>query len=113
MASAFSISCVSRPPFKPSVVVAEYAAILPEYGITTVYGDAYAKEWVIEAFALHGIRYVRYHLTKNEIYLNALPKINSRLFRLLDITRFQRDARSRARHHARRTRLDHAPRSHA
>ena len=75
-------------PFRPSVVVADYAAILRDYGINTVFGDAYAKEWVIEAFALHGIRYVRYHLTKNEIYLNALPKINSRLFRLLDITRF-------------------------
>jgi hypothetical protein len=78
----------ARPPFKPSVVVEEYAAILREYGIRTVYGDAYAKEWVIEAFARHEIKYVRYHLTKSDIYLNALPKINSRQFRLLDITRF-------------------------
>jgi hypothetical protein len=76
-----------RAPFKPSVVVEEFAAILLDYGITTVYGDNYAKEWPIEAFAQHGIKYVRYHLTKNDIYLAALPKINSRQFRLLDHAR--------------------------
>ena len=84
----------ARAPFKPSVVVEEFAAILRDYGITTVYGDNYAKEWPIEAFALHGIKYVRYDKFKNEIYLTALPLINSRQVRLLDITRYDQSRRS-------------------
>jgi hypothetical protein len=76
-----------KAPFKPSVVVEEFAAILRDYGITTVYGDNYAKEWPIEAFAQHGIKYTRYDKTKNDIYLAALPLINSRQVRLLDNTR--------------------------
>jgi hypothetical protein len=74
----------ARAPFKPSVVVEEFAATLRDYGITTVYGDNYAKEWPIEQFARHGIKYVRYDKFKNDIYLAALPLINSRQVRLLD-----------------------------
>jgi hypothetical protein len=76
-----------RPPFKPSVVVQEFAAILRDYGISTVDGDNYAKEWPIEQFAQHGIKYVRYDKFKNDIYLAALPLINSRQVRLLDHAR--------------------------
>jgi hypothetical protein len=76
-----------KAPFKPSVVVEEFADVLHDYGIRTVYGDNYAKEWPIEQFAQHGIKYVRYDKFKTDIYLNALPKINSRQFRLLDHTR--------------------------
>ena len=54
------------------------------YGITTVYGDNFAKEWPIEAFAKISIKFVRYEKFKNDIYLAALPLINSRQVRLLD-----------------------------
>jgi hypothetical protein len=74
----------ARPPFKRYVVVEEFAADLRNYGITTVYGDNFAKEWPIEAFAKYGIKYVRYEKFKNDIYLAALPLINSRQVRLLD-----------------------------
>lgn len=34
----------TKPPFSPSSVVAEYAALLKSYGVTTVHGDRYATE---------------------------------------------------------------------
>jgi hypothetical protein len=46
-----------RPPLSPEAVTAEIAAVLKEYGVTTVRGDRYAGEWPRERFRVHGIHY--------------------------------------------------------
>jgi len=46
-----------KPPFNPSSVVTEYAGLLVQYRCSTVIGDRYAGQWVVESFAQHGIRY--------------------------------------------------------
>lgn len=62
-----------RPPFDPSAVVAEFAALLKTYGCHNVVGDRYAGQWVVEAFSKEGIGYMHSERSKSEIYLEALP----------------------------------------
>lgn len=53
------IDCVrgTKPPFDPQEVVKSYAALLKDYGITEVTGDAYSEAWVETAFQDQGIAY--------------------------------------------------------
>ncbi|MEQ1951362.1 hypothetical protein [Mesorhizobium sp. CN2-181] len=74
----------ARPPFRPGEVVAKFVKVLREYGISVVHGDSYGAEWVRDAFARHGITYVRSPLTRSDLYLNFLPILNSRAVQLLD-----------------------------
>jgi hypothetical protein len=46
-----------KPPFSPADVVAEFAAVLASYNVTTVKGDRYAGEWPVERFREYGITY--------------------------------------------------------
>jgi hypothetical protein len=73
-----------RPPFQPSQVVAEFAALLHAYGITMVEGDRYAGAWPAEQFAKHRVSYHPANLDKSSVYINALPLLNSARVRLLD-----------------------------
>jgi hypothetical protein len=73
-----------RPPFQPSQVVEEYAALLQSYGIVSVEGDRYAGAWPSEQFAKHGVSYHPADFDKSSIYLNTLPLLNSARVRLLD-----------------------------
>jgi len=61
----------------PAAVVEEYAALLRQYGITTVTGDKYAGQWVFDEFRRRGINYRFSPLHKTEIYSTALSAINS------------------------------------
>ncbi len=61
------------PPFDPSVVVQDFAAVLRTYRCSSVTGDRYAGEWVRTAFERAGITYWHSDLSKSEIYLEALP----------------------------------------
>jgi hypothetical protein len=74
-----------KPPFSPEGVVAEFATLLKNYRISSVEGDGYAAEWVVSQFRNCGIWYNRSEKSKSEIYLEALPAINSHGFRLLDL----------------------------
>src|SRR2546430_10165361 len=47
-----------RPPFSPDDVVAEFATLVGQYGITAVRGDRYAGEWPRERVRAHGVTYV-------------------------------------------------------
>lgn len=76
-----------KPPFAPADVVAEFAAVLKAYRITTVFGDRYAAQWVSDAFKANGIRYSPAEKTRSEIYLEALPQLMGNTFVLLDNTR--------------------------
>lgn len=72
------------PPFDPSVVVKEFAQVLRSYRCTSVTGDRYAGQWVVEAFARHGITYWHSDLSKSEVYLEALPLFTTGAVDLLD-----------------------------
>jgi hypothetical protein len=76
-----------RSPFSPDAVVAEFAAALKSYGVTKVQADHYAGQWVVEAFAKHGITCEQTAQPKSEIYLNVLPLLNSGRVELLDHAR--------------------------
>ena len=62
-----------RPPFDPREVVAEYAALLKEFGLSSVTGDRYSAEWVASAFEEHGVTYEPAEKSKSDLYLEALP----------------------------------------
>ncbi|MBX3307718.1 MAG: terminase family protein, partial [Nitrospira sp.] len=72
------------PPFDPSVVVKEFANVLRSYRCSSVTGDRYAGQWVVEAFARHGITYWHSDLSKSEVYLEALPLFTTQAVDLLD-----------------------------
>ena len=66
-----------RAPFNPDAVTEEFAEILKSYRLTTVCGDKYAAQWVIERFRAHGITYIPSTKTKSDIYLEFLALVNS------------------------------------
>jgi hypothetical protein len=72
------------PPFSPQSVVAEFCALLKQYGIGFVTGDRYAGMWPREQFASHGISYRVADLTASDVYIAFLPLLNSRRVELLD-----------------------------
>ena len=61
------------PPFDPQEVVAEYAALLKDYRISTIACDNYSAAWVETAFSKAGIRYSRSKQNKSALYLECLP----------------------------------------
>lgn len=73
-----------RPPFNPESAVAEFASLCRSYRVSSIEGDRYAGEWVAAAFRNKGIHYGHTTKSRSEIYLDALPEINSHSFRLLD-----------------------------
>jgi hypothetical protein len=73
-----------RPPFDPSVVVADHAALLKRYNIRRVTGDSYAAEWPRERYREHGIQYEVCEHTRNDLYLILLPELNGKKVALLD-----------------------------
>ena len=73
-----------RPPFDPSEVVAEIAALCRRYGISTVHGDRYAGMWPQSVFAKHGIVYEASPQGKSDLYRSFLPLLMSRRVRLVD-----------------------------
>lgn len=73
-----------RPPFSPASAVAELSAVLKSYGLTQVSGDAYAGVWPKDEFSKHDISYLTSERNKNQIYVEALPLLNSQRVRFLD-----------------------------
>jgi hypothetical protein len=104
-----------RPPFAPSEVVKEFAATLADYGITKIKGDHYAGEWPREQFKKRGgITYEPCPDAKSDLYLNALPKLNSGQVELLDHPKLINQLCGLERRTARsgRDSIDHAPGGH-
>jgi hypothetical protein len=73
-----------KPPFSPDAVVAEFAALLKAYGLSTVWGDRYAGVWPRERFAVHGINYQIPGKSASDLYTEFLPILNSRRAELPD-----------------------------
>jgi len=60
-------------PFNPAEITKQYCELCKVYGITTVVGDHYGKEWVQSEWRKHGVDYVQSDLTASELYLEAQP----------------------------------------
>jgi hypothetical protein len=100
-----------KPPFDPSVVVAEFAGTLKTYKINRVIGDRYAGLWPVEQFRKFGIRYEQSAKPKSDLYRDLLPLINSRRVELLDHPRMinQFCALERRTSRAGKDSIDHPP----
>ena len=107
------LDCVRerRAKFSPDEVVKEFSAVLKSYGITRVSGDRYAAEWPVERFRVHGISYDPSPMTKSELYLAALPLVNSGRCELLELPRLasQLIALERRTSRGGRDSVDHSP----
>ena len=75
---------VKRPPFNPSEVVTEFAALIKSFGLSDVTGDRYSGEWCASAFEKEGITYKNSDLAKSEIYGEFLPLVMQGRVELLD-----------------------------
>jgi hypothetical protein len=62
-----------RGPFDPVELTKEYAALCREYELTSVTGDRYALEWVVNAWEREGLRFEHSEKVKSELYLETLP----------------------------------------
>ena len=95
-----------RPPFSPSAVVDDFAALLQRYRISKVVGEHYGGELVKEPFRRHGISYEVCNQPKSDLFRDMLPLLNSshitspRHDRLIALSRAGRDS------------IDHAPGGH-
>jgi hypothetical protein len=110
------LDCIGerKAPFSPEAVVAEFAAVLKSYRISTIRGDRYAGEWPRERFKVHGVEYRVADMNRSEIYLAFLPMLNSGRADLLDnprmVTQFVGLERRTSR--AGKDTVDHSPGAH-
>jgi hypothetical protein len=88
----------TRGAFDPHEVTKEYAALLRDYRIGKVIGDAYAAEWVAGAWRETGIEYFKSSLPKSAIYLECVPLFTRGLVGLPDHPRLVRELRLLERH---------------
>jgi hypothetical protein len=102
------------PPFGPERVIKEFATVLTSCGIRQVHGDRYGGEFPREQFQKRGIRYVPSEKPKSDLYLEALPLLNSGRVELLDHQRLIGQVCALERRTARsgRDSVDHPPGSH-
>jgi hypothetical protein len=80
------LACVREwtPPFSPTGVVQEAAELLTKYGVMSLQCDRWGAEFVVEAFAKHGVRAEQSAKPKSDIYRELLAIVNSRRCELLD-----------------------------
>ncbi len=76
-----------RPPFDPETVVADFAATLRRFALSTVQTDNYAAEWVVSSFRRAGITVRLSDRTTSQLYAELLPLITGDRLRLLDTPR--------------------------
>lgn len=103
-----------RPPFSPTAVAEEFAAVLKSYGITKIVGDKYAGLWPVEVFGKLSITYEQSAAPKSDLFRDLLPLINSQRIRLLDNAKLVAQLVGLERRTARggRDSIDHARGSH-
>jgi hypothetical protein len=102
------------PPFNPSGVIAESAALSKAYGLHVTTGDRYAPGFVLEGFRTQGVAYAPSAQDRSALYLELLPLLNAGRVRLLDQPDLLRELRSleRRRGTAGRDRINHMPGQH-
>lgn len=75
---------IERPPFNPTEAVKKFCETLASYNISSVTGDRYSGEWVVEAFRKYDITYENADRNKSELYLEFLPLVMTGSVELLD-----------------------------
>jgi hypothetical protein len=103
-----------RAPFSPEAAVADFAAVLKSYRLTTATGDKYAALWPKEQFSRYGITYKPEAEPKSILYSSLLAAINSKRVDLLDNARLVGQLCGLERRTGRggRDSIDHAPGAH-
>jgi hypothetical protein len=76
-------------PFNPRHAVKKFAAVLKEYGVTQVSGDAYAGETFRGDFQEAGIAYLPCGVPKSDLYEQLEPMLNAGEVELLDVPTMQ------------------------
>lgn len=101
-------------PFDPESATDEFVKLLREYRLTQVTGDRYAGQWTAQAFQKRGIDYRHSDLPKSGLYIDLLPKLNSRTIRLVDNQRLINQLAGLERKTARggKDSIDHGPGAH-
>ena len=84
--------------FDPQEVTKQYAALLKEYRISKVVGDAYGAEWVATAWRDCGFEYQQSPKPKSAIYLECIPLFARGLVSLPDHPKLLRELRLLERH---------------
>jgi hypothetical protein len=102
------------PPFNPSGVCAEAAALCKRYAIREVVGDRYSEEFVREHFRLNGVTYTPSTRDRSALYLELLPLVNAERAVLLDLPDLLRELRGleRRRGFSGRDKVNHGPNGH-
>jgi len=77
------------PPFNPRHAVTKFAALLKEYRVSEVVGDAYAGQTFRADFESHGIQYIVCPETKHELYEAFEPILTASEVELLDVPALQ------------------------
>jgi hypothetical protein len=103
-----------EPPFKASAATRTIAETLKAYRLSSVVADKYGAEWVVDAFAKHGVDLRHSERTRSEIYADCLPLMTSGRARLLDSRRLvgQLAALERRASSAGRDKIDHPANGH-
>lgn len=101
-------------PFDPESAVEEFVTLLRLYGIRRVTGDRYAGEWPRQAFQKRGVEYALSEMPKSALYLDVVPRFNSRTIRLVDNARLVNQFAALERRTARggKDSIDHPPNGH-
>jgi hypothetical protein len=74
-------------PHDPESAADEMCRLLATYRVHRVTGDRYAGRWTAQAFEKRGVEYQHSDLSKSQAYSDALPRINAKTIRLLDLDR--------------------------
>lgn len=90
--SPAQVGCGS--PFDARSVAQEYASLARVYGCTKIVGDAFAGEWVAQAFRDCGIQYETSKLHKASLYLESLPHFNRGIVSIPNHDKLIRELRS-------------------
>jgi hypothetical protein len=101
-------------PFDPESATDEFARVLKSYSIAAVTGDRYAGQWCAQAFQKRGITYHHSDTPKSGLYLDFLPKLNSKTIRIVDNERVVSQIAALERRTSRggRDSIDHPPQGH-
>lgn len=101
-------------PFDPESAVDELVKTLKTYGINRVTGDRYAGEWVSQAFGKRSVAYALSELPRSGLYIDFLPKLNSKAVSLLDNTKLVNQIAALERRTTRggKDSIDHPPGGH-
>jgi hypothetical protein len=73
-----------KAPFDPDFAVEQIASLIKSYGINQCTGDKYAAQFVVSAFAKHGVIYRHSERDRSKIYQDVLACFTSGRAQLLD-----------------------------